>query len=132
MNMALRRLDSMFMAASADPKSVQVKLTTGEGIEIEWKDGHCSSYTFSFLRDACPCAECSNRRNQENRRPAERRLLKLEDLGALRPVKATGVVPVGKYAIRIVWDDGHQHGDYSWDYLRDVCPCTTCTPRRPS
>ena len=114
------------MAASPNPKSVQVKLTTGEGIEVEWKDGHRSSYTFSFLHDACPCAECSHRRNQENRQPAERRLLTLQDLATLHAVKAIGVVPVGKYAIRIVWDDGHHGGDYSWDYLRDVCPCATC------
>jgi len=24
-------------------------------MEIEWKDGHRSVYTFAFLRDACPC-----------------------------------------------------------------------------
>src|SRR5271165_3098636 len=38
-----------------DPKSVLIHLTTGTGMEIEWKDGHRSVYTFAFLRDACPC-----------------------------------------------------------------------------
>jgi hypothetical protein len=28
------------MEASADPKSVKVNVTTGTGMEIEWKDGH--------------------------------------------------------------------------------------------
>ena len=43
-------------SASTDPKSVKVNLTTGTGMEIEWRDGHRSSYSFPFLRDACPCA----------------------------------------------------------------------------
>ena len=37
-----------------DPKSVVIHLTSGTGMEIEWKDGHRSLYTFAFLRDACP------------------------------------------------------------------------------
>jgi DUF971 family protein len=43
---------------SADPKSVKVNVTTGTGMDIEWKDGHRSSYSFAYLRDACPCALC--------------------------------------------------------------------------
>ena len=45
-----------------DPKSVKINLTAGTGMEIEWKDGHRSSYTFPFLRDACPCALCDDER----------------------------------------------------------------------
>ena len=40
-----------------------------------------------------------------------------------RPVKAEAV---GKYAIRFTWSDGHEHGIYSWDFLRDICPCAEC------
>ena len=35
-----------------------------------------------------------------------------------RPVE---VEPVGKYALRFKWNDGHESGIYSWDYLRNVC-----------
>jgi DUF971 family protein len=28
---------------------------------------------------------------------------------------------VGKYAVRFKWNDGHEAGLYSWDYLRNVC-----------
>ena len=48
------------MEPSADPKSVKVGLTTGSGVDIEWKDGHRSHYSFIFLRDACPCALCDD------------------------------------------------------------------------
>jgi DUF971 family protein len=45
----------------------------------------------------------------------------------LRP---TEVAPVGHYAIRFSWNDGHQHGIYSWDYLRTWCPCAECHAAR--
>ena len=47
-----------------DPKSVKVNLSTGTGLDIEWKDGHQSHYSFPFLRDACPCALCDEERSQ--------------------------------------------------------------------
>jgi len=43
-----------------DPKSVKIDVTGGTGVEIVWKDLHRSSYTFPFLRDACPCALCDD------------------------------------------------------------------------
>jgi DUF971 family protein len=33
-------------------------------------------------------------------------------------VKIQRLEPVGNYAVRIVFDDGHDSGLYSWDYLR--------------
>ena len=51
-----------------DPKSVVIHLTTGTGLDIEWKDGHRSSYTFPFLRDACPCALCEDERTKAKRK----------------------------------------------------------------
>jgi DUF971 family protein len=32
-------------------------------------------------------------------------------------VKIARLEPVGNYAVRIVFDDGHDSGLYSWDYL---------------
>ncbi len=36
------------------------------------------------------------------------------------------VTPVGKYALKFKWNDGHEAGLYSWDYLRRVCQCAVC------
>lgn len=36
-------------------------------------------------------------------------------------VKLTGVEAVGHYAIKLVFDDGHDSGIYTWDYLYDLC-----------
>src|SRR5579863_4778231 len=33
-------------------------------------------------------------------------------------VKIQRLEPVGNYAVRIVFDDGHDSGLYSWDYLK--------------
>jgi DUF971 family protein len=36
------------------------------------------------------------------------------------------VEPVGGYAVRIDWSDGHGSGIYSFDYLRSICACSAC------
>jgi DUF971 family protein len=35
-------------------------------------------------------------------------------------VKITALEPVGNYALRITFDDGHDSGLYSWDYLHEL------------
>lgn len=35
-------------------------------------------------------------------------------------VGVTDALPVGRYAVRIVFDDGHQTGIYTWDFLREL------------
>ncbi len=36
-------------------------------------------------------------------------------------VAINAIKPVGHYALQLVFDDGHDTGLYSWDYLYDVC-----------
>lgn len=31
------------------------------------------------------------------------------------------VIPVGHYALQLVFDDGHDTGIYAWGYLRELC-----------
>jgi len=118
-------------SASTDPKSVKVNLTTGTGMEIDWRDGHHSSYSFVFLRDACPCALCEDERGKAGREPGEPMKLAPGALpmfkAAAKPLSAEGV---GKYAIKFNWNDGHDLGIYSWSFLREVCPCAECKAER--
>jgi len=119
------------MAASADPKSAKINITTGTGVEIEWKDGHVSSYTFPYLRDACPCALCDEERSKAGRQPWDPPKLALGTLPMYKPAaKPTAAEPVGRYAIKFKWNDGHELGIYSWQFLRDVCPCDVCKAGR--
>lgn len=114
-----------------DPRSVQVNLTAGTGVDIEWKDGHHSHYAFQYLRDACPCALCDDERAKADREPWEKPKPKPGELPIFKPgAKPVHAEGVGKYAIRFTWNDGHEHGIYSWDYLRDICPCPECVAVR--
>ncbi len=46
---------------------------------------------------------------------------------ALRLLRAE---PVGNYALSLIWSDGHSTGIYTWEYLRDLCPCPECDSAR--
>ncbi len=117
--------------APADPKDVQINVTTGTGMEILWKDGHQSHYTFRYLRDACPCALCDDERAKAGREPGDPEKPAPGALPMFKPaVKPTETEPIGRYAIRFSWSDGHMHGIYSWDFLREFCPCEECKAAR--
>ena len=119
------------MAGAADPKSVQVDKSGGTGVDIDWKDGHQSHYDFPYLRLACPCALCDDERGKEDREPWEKPKSKPGALPMFKPAaKPLQAEAVGKYALRFTWNDGHEHGIYSWDYLRDICPCAECSAVR--
>lgn len=101
------------------PAKVRVLKTEGTGVEIDWRDGHQSRWTFAWLREACPCATCHEARDADGRKPgipkAQPATLLPMFKAAMRP---TEVNAVGKYAIRFKWNDGHESGIYSWEYLR--------------
>lgn len=104
------------------PAKIKVDQTGGSGVTIDWRDGHHSHWSFRWLRDACPCATCHEARDLEHRAPGEgkpkpKSLLPMYEA----PPLPTGVEPVGKYAIKFIWNDGHEAGLYSWEYLRNVC-----------
>ena len=118
-------------AKSIDPQSVHVNLTAGTGVDIEWKDGHRSHYSFVFLRDACPCALCDDERGKDGRQPGDPKAVKPGELLIFKPAaKPASAEGVGKYAIKFHWNDGHDLGIYSWQFLRDVCPCEECRAGR--
>jgi DUF971 family protein len=100
-------------APVAAPTSI--KRLGAQSIEIVWRDGHQSLYPNSYLRDHCPCASCRER-------PAR----SLPVLG--RQLHAVQIGVVGRYAISIHWSDGHNDGIYSYETLRQLCPCTQCQP----
>ena len=41
-------------------------------------------------------------------------------------VRAQSASQVGNYAVQINFNDGHNTGIFSYDYLRSVCPCAEC------
>ena len=53
------------------PDKVRVKITEGTGLEIDWQDGHKSTWNFAWLRDACPCATCIDERKAQGRKAGQ-------------------------------------------------------------
>ena len=109
------------------PEKVRVLLTEGKGVEIDWADGHKSAWSFAWLRNACPCATCHEERESSGRRPGVPRPETQMPLRMYKdPAQPVEVIPVGKYALKFRWNDGHETGIYSWEYLRRVCECEDC------
>lgn len=114
------------------PIGVKIHVSTGEGVEITWSDGHTSRYDFPYLRDHCPCALCNDEREKKHNLSATTGSTAV--LPMFKPkVKAKSATAVGNYAIQIEFTDGHSTGIFSFDYLREVCPCDSCAREfRPS
>ncbi|MCI0342064.1 MAG: DUF971 domain-containing protein [Planctomycetales bacterium] len=92
-------------------------------LAIKWSDGHASQYTARELRLACRCALCVEEMSG-------RALLRAESVPALLDVR--GVQPTGRYALHIAFSDGHQTGIYTFDRLRELCPCPECRKKAPA
>jgi DUF971 family protein len=113
--------------AAKEPIKVRVHKTEGSGLEIDWKDGHHSAWTFAWLRNACPCATCHEEREHSGRTPGEPKPQPATLLPMYQaPSRPESVTPVGNYALSFTWNDGHKTGIYSWDYLRRHCQCGEC------
>lgn len=108
------------------PISVKVYASTGEGVEITWSDGHTSRYAFPYLRDHCPCALCNDERAKKEK-IASSTTAPTAALPMFKPrVKAKSATGVGNYAIQIEFTDGHSTGIFSFEHLREICPCGAC------
>lgn len=88
-------------------------------LEIEWDDDTTCVYPLSHLREACPCVECRGGHQNMGMDNAPDNILTLTPA---RSYDMEALHPVGNYAIQPVWDDGHDTGIYTWQYLRHLCP----------
>src|ERR1700691_873527 len=108
------------MTIVSDPEHIAI--SKSKGIKIDWKDRHASDYGNDYLRDTCPCATCTSAHGTPPRQPKSASPFQM-----YKPaLKMLSVEPVGNSAIRIHWSDGHSTGIYSWEHLRDICPCAQC------
>jgi DUF971 family protein len=82
-----------------DRKTLAVAFDSGERFELPAE----------YLRVRSPSAEV------QGHSPAERRVV-----AGKRDVQILEVHPVGNYAVRLVFDDLHSTGIFSWDYLFEL------------
>ena len=91
-------------------------------LKITWADGHESVYPFAGLRAVCPCVECKGGHAHMGTPPDPRTVRDLPNAG----INLEGIERVGSYALQFRWSDGHSTGIYTWDMLRQACPCEDC------
>jgi DUF971 family protein len=84
---------------SKDKKTLAIAFDNGERYEL----------AAEYLRVKSPSAEV------QGHAPEERKTV-----GGKRDVMILEVLPVGNYAVRLVFDDMHSTGIFGWDYLRDL------------
>ena len=82
-------------------------------MRIRWSDEHRSEYPWVYLRGWCPCATCQGHSSQT-------RFIEVPN------PRLTGYEPVGRYALRFLWADGHSTGMYSFDWLKEIADFSEC------
>jgi DUF971 family protein len=108
-------------------KLKEIREFSDTALLIIWDDGHESVYLYEDLRQVCPCARCNELRKSS--RKGEKPFKHAIPLGSksanIRPLK---IEPVGLYAIRFKWNDRHDMGIYTFEFLRKLCTCEECQP----
>jgi DUF971 family protein len=113
---------SMSLSRSDALQPLSLSKQGNDQLVIKWKDGHRSIYSWKHLRDNCPCAGC---REEALKPPDPFRILKPNELV---PVAIVSMTPIGHYAYKIRWSDGHDTGIYTLEHLRELCQCPQCRP----
>lgn len=90
------------------PVEIRVKRAE-KRLEIDFDDGRTFSLPAELLRVESPSAEV------QGHSPRQKTVV-----AGKRNVGIAAVEPVGNYAVRIVFDDGHATGLYSWKYLYEL------------
>ena len=92
---------------TGEPRATDIKIKRAEKLlEIVYDDGAMFSMLAEYLRVESPSAEV------QGHGPGQKVLV-----AGRRHVGIANVEPVGNYAIRIVFDDLHDTGIFSWRYL---------------
>lgn len=96
----------------------ELKRLEGRRLLIVWSDGHRRTYTYAELRENCPCATCRETHGPPEPHPAE--LLPVISASEAQPIDITAMAPVGSYAYKISFNDGHDSGIYTFQWLRHL------------
>lgn len=78
-------------------------------LHIAFEGGEAYTLSAEYLRVFSPSAEV------QGHTPSERKVV-----GGKKAVTIAKIEPVGNYAVKPVFSDGHDTGLYTWLYLRDL------------
>ena len=78
-------------------------------LHVSFDDGTAYALSAEYLRVESPSAEV------QGHHPGQKKTI-----AGRRHVGIIGIEPVGHYAVRLVFDDLHDTGIFSWDYLAEL------------
>ncbi|MFT3906561.1 MAG: DUF971 domain-containing protein [Steroidobacteraceae bacterium] len=88
----------------------EIKLRTRSRVlEVTYADGRQFQLGFEYLRVHSPSAEV------QGHGPGQAVLVRGKEAVGIKAVE-----PVGHYAVRLVFDDGHDSGLFTWKYLYEL------------
>lgn len=90
------------------PQELRLKRAE-KSLIVTFDDGVTFTFPAEFLRVESPSAEV------QGHGPGQKKLV-----SGRRHVGIMGLEPVGNYAVRIQFDDLHDSGLYTWDYLYEL------------
>ena len=90
------------------PKEIRLNSDKNK-LSVGFDNGNAFDYQAEFLRVLSPSAEV------QGHSPDQR-----VTVPGKKDVLVKSIEPVGNYAVRIVFDDGHDTGLYSWEYLHEL------------
>ena len=94
----------------ANHTPVDIKLhQQSRKLELSFDDGKTFTLSCEFLRVYSPSADVRGHSPEQAVLQTHKEKVNIKDIEA-----------VGNYAIKLVFDDGHDTGLYSWDYLYDL------------
>jgi DUF971 family protein len=93
-----------------DPLATEIKVRSKSRVlEVRFADGSRFELPFEYLRVHSPSAEV------KGHGPGQEVLVLGKETVGIRAVE-----PVGQYAVKIVFDDGHDTGLFTWRYLHEL------------
>jgi DUF971 family protein len=100
----------MTQNGTQEPFASELRLNPQKSeLSITFTDGTAGRLSAEFLRVVSPSAEV------QGHSPSERKLVP-----GKRDVTIRAIEPIGNYAVRLVFSDGHNTGLYSWLYLYEI------------
>jgi DUF971 family protein len=92
------------------PTPVQITLRSRSRLlHVDFDDGQAFDLPFEYLRVHSPSAEV------QGHGPGQGVLVTGKEQVGIRRVE-----PVGQYAVKLVFDDGHDSGLFTWKYLHEL------------
>ncbi len=92
------------------PVATEIRLDRAERVlHVTFDDGSACALPCEYLRVESPSAEV------QGHHPGQKQIVP-----GRRHVGIIGIEPVGHYAVRLIFDDLHDSGIFSWDYLAEL------------